>query len=239
VVVAMASFQKPKVPAFAKDLSPEITQLHSVEYQRPSQLPQGGVLIVGGGNSGAEIAIELARRGRRVWMSGRDTGAVPVRLENAIVHRLWTPIMLRGIFHRLLTLKTPMGRKMRPKVTLHGHPLIRVKPKDLAAVGVERVPRTESVQHGKPVLADGRAMDVKSVIFCTGFHAGFSWIDLPLHHENGEPVHDRGVVRDLPGLYFVGLQFLYAMSSTMIHGVGRDAEYVANVVSKRVLAAVA
>jgi len=236
VVVAMASYQKPVTPDYAKELAPHIAQLHSFEYRKPGQLPMGDVLIVGGGNSGAEIAIELARHGRKVFMSGRDNGAVPFRLENPVAHRFLTPIVLRGVFHRVLTTKNPLGRKARPAIISKGAPLIRVKPGDLAKVGVTRVAKTQGVKDGKPVLVDGRVLDVKAVIWCTGFHTGFSWIDLPLAEETpGEPLHDRGVVAGEPGLYFVGLHFLYSMSSTMIHGVGRDAAYTASVVAGRVL----
>ena len=114
-----------------------------------------------------------------------------------------------------------------------GGPLIRLKPKDLAAAGVRRAPRVARVEKGKPVLEDGRALDVANVIWATGFHPGFSWIDLPVLDARGEPIQTRGIVESEPGLYFVGLHFLYALSSTMIHGVGRDAKYVVDAVARR------
>jgi putative flavoprotein involved in K+ transport len=117
---------------------------------------------------------------------------------------------------------------VRPKVLHIGGPLVRTKPKDLAAAGIERVPRVAGVQHGLPVLEDGRVLDVKNIVWCTGFHPGFSWLDLPVFGPNGEPQHERGVVTSQPGLYFVGLHFLFAFSSTMIHGVGRDAQRIAS-----------
>ena len=83
------------------------------------------------------------------------------------------------------------------------------------------------------MLADGRVLDVANVVWCTGFHPGFSWIDLPVFGENGLPLHERGVVTGEPGLYFVGLAFLYAASSTMVHGVGRDAAHVADAIAAR------
>jgi putative flavoprotein involved in K+ transport len=233
VVVAMASYQKPRVPLFARDLDPGIVQLHSSDYRNPAQLRDGGVLIVGAGNSGSEIALELARRGHRTWMSGRDTGHVPFRIDGRPARLFLTRLVLRGIFHRVLTTDTPIGRKARPKIVSQGGPLIRVKPKDLAAAGVQRIPRTAGVRDGRPVLEDGRLLDVANVIWCTGFHPGFSWIDLPVLGDHGEPVHQRGVVAKEPGLSFVGLHFLYAMSSTMIHGVGRDAEHIAEAIAGR------
>jgi putative flavoprotein involved in K+ transport len=230
VVVAMANWQRPRAPAFASELDPGIVQLHSSAYRNPSQLQEGGVLIVGAGNSGAEIAVEIAR-GHPAWLSGRETGKVPFNIDG-LTGRLLVPFVLRFFFHRVLTTDTPMGRKLRPKVISHGMPLLRVKPKDLAAAGVERVPRTVGVQGGLPMLEDGHVLDVANVIWCTGFDPGFAWIDLPIFGEEG-PMHERGVVANMPGLYFVGLTFLYAASSSQIHGVARDAAYIADQIAAR------
>ena len=229
VVVAMANYQRPHVPDFARELDPSIVQMHSSEYRRPSQLGDGDVLIVGAGNSGSEIALELARS-RRVWMSGRDTGHVPFRIDSLAARLLLVRFVLRIVFHRILTVRTPMGRKARPKVLAAGGPLVRVKPSDLAAAGVERVPRTAGTRDGHPVLDDGRVLDVGNVIWCTGFDPDYSWVDLDVLGE-AEPQHERGVATSEPGLYFVGLEFLYAMSSIMVHGVGRDARRVVDEIS--------
>jgi putative flavoprotein involved in K+ transport len=229
----MATFQRPRVPAFAAELDPDIVQLHSSEYRAPSQLREGGVLVVGAGNSGAEIALEVARAGHHTYISGRDVGQVPFRIEHPAALRVLVPVLFRVVFHRVLTTGTPMGRKARPAVTSKGGPLIRTRSSDLAAAGVERVPRTTGVRDGRPVLADGRAPDVTNVIWCTGYHPGLSWIDLPVFDEKGEPKHARGVCADCPGAYFVGLNFLYAFSSTMIHGVERDAAHVADAIATR------
>ena len=231
VVVAMASYQRPRIPAFAHELRGHIVQLHSSAYRNPAQLRDGDVLIVGAGNSGAEVAIELART-RGVWLSGRGTGHVPFRIDS-IVSRLLVPFIFRVVFHRILTVDTPVGRRARPTMLRRGGPLIRVKPGDLKAAGVERVPRVASLRDGLPVLDDGRVLNVSNVIWCTGFHPGFSWIDLPIFDEYGEPQHQRGIVANEPGLYFVGLHFLYALSSTMIHGIARDAEWIVNAIESR------
>jgi len=235
VVVAMASYQERQVPAFARELRSDIVQLHSSEYRQPGQLRPGAVLIAGAGNSGAEIAAELAR-GHRVLLAGRPTGEVPFRIAGWVARKLLVRFLLRVIFHRVLTVKTPMGRKARPKFTTRGTPLIRVKSRDLAAAGVERIARITGARDGLPVTEDGRVLEVGNVVWSTGFHPGFSWIDLPLPRSadgHGEPVHDGGLVPAAPGLYFVGLHFLYAVSSTMIHGVGRDAERIASAVQAR------
>jgi putative flavoprotein involved in K+ transport len=198
-----------------------------VDYRRPSQLPPGDVLLVGAGNSGAEIAIDLARDGRRVWISGRDVGEVPFAVQSPMVRRLLLPIVFRIVFHRILTIDTPIGRKARPKLIKGGMPLIRTRGRDLAAAGVTRAPRMEGVRDGYPLLADGTVRQVSGVVWCTGFNMGQSWITLPVFDEHGEPVQHRGVVPGEPGLYFVGPHFLYSASSTMIHGIGRDAQHVA------------
>lgn len=224
VVIAMSSWQRPRIPEFASELDPDAIQLHVAGYKNPEQLQDGDVLVVGAGNSGAEIAMELART-HKVWLSGPSTGAIPFRPES-VVGRALMPFIGRVVFHRLLTTGTPIGRKARPKMISTGEPLIRVKPKDLKAAGVERVPRVTGVQDGSPQLEDGRAVDVANVVWCTGFHPGFSWIDLPVLGPQ-EPTHKRGIVESEPGLYFVGLKFLYSVSSEQIHGVGRDAGYIA------------
>ncbi len=229
VVVAMSHFQTPRRPAFAGELAPGIIQLHSSEYKNPAQLKEGGVLLVGAGNSGSELAMELALR-HRVFMAGRDTGEVPFRIGGFWGRLFLVRLLLRVVFHRLLTMKTPMGRKMRRKMLTQGGPLIRVRNADLSARGVERTPRVSGVRDGLPELADGRVLDVTNVIWCTGYEHGQSWIHLPVFEENGEPRHSAGVAEGAPGFYFVGLMFIYAASSTMIHGVSRDAARIAETI---------
>ena len=227
VVVAMSGWQRPRVPAFARDLNPCIVQLHTFEYRNPSQLQPGGVLIVGAGNSGAEIALDVVR-GHETWLSGPDTGHVPFRIEGLVARTLLVRLVLRVVFHRILTVKTPLGRKVRAKMLHHGEPLVRTKPQDLVAAGVTRVPRVARIENGRPALEGGRVLDVSNVIWCTGFNSGFSWIDLPVFDADGDAKHESGVVTSEPGLYFVGLKFLYAASSSAIHGVGRDAARIAD-----------
>src|SRR5580765_2815610 len=226
VVVAMANYQRPRVPAFANELDPRIVQLHSFDYRNPAQFQEGAVLVVGAGNSGAEIALDAARA-HDTWVAGRDTGHVPFRIDGLAARLLLVRLVLRVVFHRILTVATPMGRKVRAKVLHEGGVLVRTKPRDLTAAGITRVPRVAGVRNGSPLLEDGRVLDVANVVWCTGFHPGFSWIDLPVFGPDGEPQHQEGVVPSEPGLYFVGLHFLSAMSSVMIHGVGRDAARIA------------
>jgi putative flavoprotein involved in K+ transport len=230
VVVAMSSWQRPRVPDFASELDPRIVQLHVAEYRNPGQLHEGDVLVVGAGNSGAELAIEVART-HKVLLSGPSTGAIPFRPEG-VVARVLMPVIARIIFHRVLTTRTPIGRKVRPRMISTGEPLIRVKPKDLAAAGVERVPRVTGVENGLPQLEDGRSVDAANVLWCTGFNPGFSFVDLPILGPK-EPIHERGIVGSEPGLFFIGLKFLHSVSSEQIHGVGRDADHIARRIAAR------
>jgi putative flavoprotein involved in K+ transport len=232
VVVAMSDYQWPNVPEFARQLDPGIVQLHSGDYKNAAQLREGGVLLVGAGNSGAEIAMELAPR-HRVWLSGRHPGQVPFRFDSFLARHVLIRLLFRLVFHRLLSAKTPIGRKARAQGHTAGVPLIRQKAKQLAAAGVTRAARTIGVRDGRPLLDDGRTLDVANVIWCTGFRKSFPWIDLPIFDEKGSPRHESGVVTEVPGLYFVGLHFLYALSSSMIHGVGRDADRISEAVAAR------
>ena len=231
VVVAMSNYQYPKIPAVAKELDKEIIQLHSSAYKNPSQLQPGAVLIVGAGNSGAEIAMELCKT-HEVWLAGRDTGHVPFEIASRNVQRFIMPVLFRVIFHRMLTTNTFIGRKARAKMLSQGAPLIRQKPKNLLQAGIKRASRLMGVKNGKPMLENGEIAEVKNVIWCTGFYPRFSWIDLPVFKDE-EPLQERGVVNNEPGLYFVGLHFLFAFSSSMIQGIGRDAKHVVEVIKSR------
>ncbi len=233
VVVAMAKYQRTKVPRFAGSLSSDITQLHSLDYRNRSQLRPGAVLLVGAGNSGADIALETARAGHKTWMAGRDNGQLPFRPEGFLGRNVFAPLLLGLVFRYVLTVKTPFGRKVRPAILSKGGPRIRVKRSDLSAAGVERAPRVVGVRDGKPLLEDGRTLTVGNLIWCTGFQPGFDWIELPIFDEQGNPKHRSGVVGEQRGLYFVGLPFLHSMSSSMIHGVGRDAARIVAAIKAR------
>ena len=231
VVVASGAYRHPRIPAFASGLDPGILQLHSSDYRRPAQLRDGGVLVVGAGNSGAEIALE-ASGAHRVWLSGRHPGSEPTSAGSRL-DRLLTPPFWFAI-NQVLTVGTPVGRKLRPKLMGVGTPLARVKPRNLRAAGVERVPRAVGTSDGFPLLEDGRVLEVANVVWCTGFRPDFSWIDLPVFDADGEPRHHRGVVEGEPGLYFVGLFFLSAVTSSLVGGVGRDAGHIADRIADRV-----
>lgn len=232
VVVATGTFGRtPYLPDFAVDLDPAIRQLHSSEYRRLEQLKDGPVLVVGGSHSGTDIAYEVATTHHTV-LCGRDPGQMPVRLDSRGAHVFFPVFVFLG--KHLITRRTPIGRKAMHEVRYHGGPMLRVKRADLAARGVERVlDRVAGVRDGRPVLDDGRVLDVANVVWCTGFRQVFDWIQLPVIGADGWPEEMRGVVSDAPGLFFCGLSFQYAFASMVLPGVGRDAEYVAKRITAR------
>jgi putative flavoprotein involved in K+ transport len=230
VIVATGAHRIPKVPAFASELDPRIVQLHSCEYFNPSQLQEGDALLVGAGNSGAELSVELAR-GRHCVLAGPKVDEIPVR-HGSLPGRLGFRVF-RFLGHRVVKTSTPIGRKLGAKLGSKPDPLIRTRSKDILDAGVERVGRVVGVDGGRPVLEDGRVLDVANVVWCTGFRTDFGWIDLPVFDEAGDPRHVRGVVESEPGLYFLGLVFLYSFSSDVLPGRGRDAAFIAKHIAAR------
>lgn len=225
VVVATGTFGRtPSIPQIATELDPDIVQLHSSEYRRPSQLRDGPVLVVGASHSGTDIAYEVAETHATV-LAGRDCGQIPIRLESKRMHLVF-PVLIFAWRH-LLTRRTPMGRKALAEVRFHGGPMLRVQRDDLAARGVERTTdRVDAVRDGMPVVGD-RPREVANVVWATGFRQSFDWIRLPVLNDDGWPREQRGVVSEAPGLYFCGLSFQYAFASMLLPGVGRDAEFIA------------
>jgi putative flavoprotein involved in K+ transport len=232
VVVATGVFSRPYIPAFAGELDPHINQLHSNDYRNLSQLQDGPVLVVGASHSGSDIAHEAAAT-HDVILSGKDTGQLPVPLETRR-GRIGFRVLYRVGTH-VLTVDTPLGRKMRPHIRHGGGPLLRYRKKDLEAAGVERVlARTVGVEQGLPVLDDGRVVDVRNVVWCTGFRPDFSWIRFPFDMgDDGYPVQYRGAAASPPGLYFAGLPFLHSFASMLIAGSARDAERIARHIVQR------
>ncbi len=231
VILATGAERVPNVPSFAADLSPAVVQLHAGDYRNPSQLPLGAVLVVGAGNSGADVALDLAPT-HPVVLAGRHPGHIPLRIE--------TPVMRVGFrflafaWTYILTEDTRPGRKVRATV-LSGHsgPLIRVKPQDLDAAGVVRAPRVTGVVGGLPQTEDGEVHDVAGVVWATGFRPGYEWISLPGLDTSGRLENDRGAVVGQPGLYVLGQLFQYRFGSHNVVGVPHDAQMVVAGIRRR------
>ena len=231
VIVATGAYSTPRVPAFASQLDPTINRLHSADYRNPSQLRDGAVLVVGAGNSGVEIALDLAQR-HSVWLAGRDTGFIPANYGNFSYE--FGVILFKALMQRL-TVDTLLGRWIvqRAKEFMGGHPVVGITTEDLLREGIQRVPRMIDVSNGRPVLEGGQVLKVKNVIWATGFVRDYQWIKLPIFDSRGNPIQHRGVVAGTPGLYFVGLPYQSSLLSGLVAGAGLDAKYVAKQVSLR------
>jgi putative flavoprotein involved in K+ transport len=225
VVVATGAFQRPKVPPVAARLSPEIHQLHSSQYRSPFDLPDGPALVVGAGNSGAQIALELARF-RKVWLAGRDTGHLPRRLLGRDLFDWLWPLMSRA------TADTRLGRRLRERTRRGGDALIGIPERTLRDAGILRVGRLTEEGGGLPVCG-GTVLEPRVVVWCTGYEPDYRWIELPVLGDDGYPRHRRGVATDAPGLYFVGLRFQHRVTSSLIGGAGADAAFVADQIARR------
>jgi putative flavoprotein involved in K+ transport len=231
VVIATGAYDRPRVPDVADELDASIMQLHSSQFRSPSQLRDGTVLVVGASNSGAEIALMAAREHRTV-LSGRDVGKMPFRPEDRLARAFDTVFWF--FVNHVATLDNPIGRKAAPGIRDHGLPLDRVRPADLGAAGVERVlARTVGARDGMPMLEDGRVIEAANVVWATGFRPDHRWIHFPMTGADGWPRQVRGVVTDVPGLYFIGLPFMYRGASALLGGVGRDAAYLVDEMTRR------
>lgn len=235
VIVASGGFRDPYVPAPAREVSPSIRQLHSSAYRTPDQLADGPVLVVGLSHSGADIAHEAAQSGHHTVLSGASHGQLPFSVESRRGRLAWP--LLRFVASNLLTLNTPIGRKMAPEVRKGGGPLLRYRRQDLVADGVElHDARFVGARDGQPMLADDSVHDVATVVWCTGFRPDYSWVTPASVDDYGWPIESRGVVADSPGLYFLGIPFQFGFTSMLVLGAGRDAGYVAERVARHATA---
>jgi putative flavoprotein involved in K+ transport len=223
VVVATGPFQRPRVPDLAARLRSDTHQLHSSAYRSPLELPPGDVLVVGAGNSGAQIALEISRV-RSVTLAGREVSRLPRTILGVDVFTWVWPVF------RLLNLDTWLGRRLRERAR-SADPLIGITQADFASHGIRRVGRVTEVRDGLPVV-EGEAIDVKTVVWATGYVPDFRWIRLPVLDQSGAPIHTRGVTA-VEGIYFLGLRFQYRQSSALIGGVGTDAEFIADDIADR------
>ena len=230
VIVATNSYQLPSIPSFSRELDPSIFQMHSSLYRNPSQIPAQSVLIVGTGNSGSEIALELIKSGKRVWLAGRDVGNLPI---NSPVGKVFNGRLLWWSMRHVMNVNTPMGRKAKANLLQHGIPLGRARHQELLDAGIVFTPRIVGIQSGKAKTEDGRLLPLEGVIWATGFNPDFHWINLPIFDDHDFPRHIRGIVPDAPHLYFLGLPFQTALTSPLLGGVGTDAAYIVKKISTR------
>jgi putative flavoprotein involved in K+ transport len=215
VVVATGPFQVPNVPAFAADLTPDVAQMHSTGYRRPSDLPEGTVLVVGGGNTGFQIAKELsATHSVHLAIGSRQT-PLPQRL---LGRDLFWWLTKTGLIKK--TVDSRIGRRARDRDTLIGS-----STRDAKRHGVEVKPRVVGASGGAVTFEDGSELGVDAVIWATGYRSEHSWINLPVFDQNGGVLHRRGVT-DVPGLFFLGLTWQHTRGSALLGWVKDDAEFI-------------
>ncbi len=217
VVVATGPFQAPSIPAFAAGLAPEVFQIHSASYRTPTDLPpEGRVVVVGGGNTGFQLAEELSATHRVNLAVGSRQTPLPQRLLGRDLFWWLTKL---GFLTK--TVDSRIGRRARDRDTLIGS-----SPRGLRRRGVRLRPRVVGASGRTLGFADGSELDADAVIWATGYRLDHSWIELPVLDREGRVQHRRGVT-DVPGLYVLGLSWQHTRGSALLGWVGDDAEFIA------------
>jgi putative flavoprotein involved in K+ transport len=216
VVVATGPFQKPFIPEVASRLEADVSQAHSTGYRKPSDVPAGTVLIVGGGNTGFQVAEELSTTRGVVLAVGSRQTPLPQRL---LGRDLFWWLTTSRLFNT--TVESRLGRKLRTRDTLIGS-----SPRKLRRRGVELKPRVVDAEGRMVRFEDGSELEIDAVIWATGYRPDYSWIDVPVFDPNGRLRHRRGVT-DASGLYFLGLTWQHTRGSALIGWVKDDAEFIA------------
>jgi putative flavoprotein involved in K+ transport len=217
VVVATGPFQVPAMPALAGKLAPDIFQTHSTGYMRASDVPEGRVLVVGGGNTGYQIAEELSATHQVLLALGSRQTPLPQRL---LGRDLFWWLTKTGLIKK--TVDTRIGRRLQHRDTLIGS-----SPRALERRhGVELKPRVVGASGRTISFADGSELDVEAVIWATGYRSDYSWIEPSVLGPDGRVQHRRGVT-EVPGLYFLGLSWQHTRGSALLGWVKDDADFIA------------
>jgi putative flavoprotein involved in K+ transport len=221
VVVATGPFQQPMVPPIAARLDPGVCQLHSSDYRRPDDIPSGAVLVVGGGNSGFQIAEELVTTHEVHLSMGSRQKPLPQRI---LGRDLFWYLDATGLIRK--PADSRIGRRLAGKDTLIGS-----RPRALRRRGVRLHPRAVGAHGTDVIFGDGAKLRVGAVVWATGFTSDLSWVHAPVVDDRGRPNHRRGVTPS-PGLYFLGQSWQHTRGSALLGWVKDDAEYVAGVISE-------
>jgi putative flavoprotein involved in K+ transport len=223
VVIATGPFQTPFIPPIAEGLGPEVTQMHSTAYRSPGDIGDGRVLVVGGGNTGYQIAEELAGSRETHIAIGTSQKPLPQRI---LGRDLFWYLDKTGLIRK--TKDTRLGRRLRKSEDT----LIGYRPRALKRLGVAFHPRALDASASTVTFSDETKLDVDSVIWATGFQLDHSWVHLPVVEEAGQVMHERGVTAS-PGLYFIGLPWQHTRGSSLLGFVKDDAEYLAQQIAAR------
>lgn len=217
VVVATGPFQTPLTPRVAAGLGAQVTQLHSGAYRNPGDIPSGPVVVVGAGNSGRQIATELAQTHEVSLAVGTEALELPQRLGG---RDLFWWLTSSGVITK--TADSLLGRRMRQRGDLViGSPMRKVR-----NTGVTVRPRLTSTAGRRLEFADGSHVDASTVLWATGFRTDYSWIHIPKALTDGRPLHQRGV-SPVSGLHFVGLPWQHTRGSSLLGFVQNDAAWIA------------
>lgn len=224
VVIATGPFHTPRIPAFARELPEHVVQLHSSQYKNKNQLNEGRVLIVGGGNSGAQIAVELSRDHETYLSVSQKPRFIPLTIGNKSFF-WWC--------EKLGILQANRDSFIAKKVQGQPDPIFgfelkeRIKNQKIKLKG-----RTVSIEKDELLFVDQTKIKVQNVIWATGYTQDYSWIEVPgLFDQYGKVKHDRGIT-EMDGLYFLGMPWQHRRGSALLLGVGDDAEYLAQQISK-------
>lgn len=219
VVVATGAFQRPVVPTLGAGAAPEVVQVHTAAYRRPAQIPAGTVLVVGGGNSGLQVAVELAGAGRRVVVAeGARATRLPQRFLGRDVFR-W--LDAAGAYD--VTPDSRRGRRMRGTQLVIG-----TSRRSLRQAGVERRPRLAGLDGTRASFADGTALEVDAVVWATGFRTDHTFVDVERALDEHGVVRQRAGIGAAPGLWTVGMPWQTTRGSALLGRVGPDAADVAD-----------
>ncbi|WML57887.1 NAD(P)/FAD-dependent oxidoreductase [Neobacillus sp. PS2-9] len=218
IVIATGPFHTPRIPSFAQELPQQVVQVHSSEYKNPAQLTEGSVLVVGGGNSGAQIAIELSNYHETYLSVGQRIRFLPLSIAGKSI--FWW-------FDKLGILQANRDSFIGKKVQSQPDPIFGFELKEkLREKKITLKARTKSIQQNEIQFEDLSTINVQNVIWATGFVADYSWIDIPnLLDNSGKLKHKRGVT-EIEGLYFLGLPWQHHRGSALLLGVGQDAEFL-------------
>ncbi len=216
VVIATGPFQVPSVPPFAADLASGVVQMHSTGYQRPSDVPEGTVVVVGGGNTGFQIAKELSATHTVHLAIGSRQTPLPQRV---LGRDLFWWLTKTGLIKK--TVESRIGQRARDRDTLIGS-----SASDAKRHNVTIEPRVVGVSGRTVTFADDSELDVDAVVWATGYHSDYRWIDVPVFDQDGRVLHRRGAT-DYPGLFFLGLTWQYTRGSALLGWVKDDAEFIA------------
>ncbi|WP_409304806.1 flavin-containing monooxygenase [Peribacillus sp. SCS-155] len=219
IVIATGPFQTPFIPPFAHNLPSDVTQIHSSEYKNPSQLKPGPVLVVGGGNSGAQIAVELATKHQVSLSVGQKIRYLPLKFMGKPI--FWW-------FDKLGILRTDRESVMGKKIRSSGDPIFGLELKKLVNQKQIRIfPRTKGQDLGEIIFENNDRLKPSNIIWATGFKPTYGWIDIPdILDRHGKPIHNRGVT-NIPGVVFLGQPWQNKRGSALLLGVGEDAKYLA------------